>query len=188
MNKEIINFPHRLQDKFIILVGLMGAGKTKLGRIIASSMDLPFVDTDIEIERAAGYSVQEIFDQFGEQYFRDGERRVIERILSEKPTVLATGGGAYLDKKIRKLMDKNGIVIWLRADLDLLVQRTKYRSGRPLLNTGDKKKILSKLIEERYPVYAKAELIFDVKDEPASKTAKRLIELLKNHSMRENFI
>ena len=188
MNKEIINFPHWLQDKFIILVGLMGAGKTKLGRIVATSMGLPFIDTDTEIEKAAGYSIREIFEQFGEQYFRDGERRVIERILSKEPTVLATGGGAYMDEKTRNSMKKHGIVIWLRADLDLLVQRTKYRVGRPLLNTGDTKEILSRLIEERYPTYGKAELIFDVKDEPAPRTAQRLIELLKDYSPREKVI
>ena len=149
MNKEIINFPHWLQDKFIILVGLMGAGKTKLGRIVATSMGLPFIDTDTEIEKAAGYSVREIFEQFGEQYFRDGERRVIERILSKEPSVLATGGGAYMDELTRNSMKERGIVIWLRADLELLVQRTKFRVGRPLLNTGDTKEILSKLIDNK---------------------------------------
>ena len=188
MNKEIINFPHWLQDKFIILVGLMGAGKTKLGRIVATSMGLPFIDTDTEIEKAAGYSVREIFEQFGEQYFRDGERRVIERILSKEPSVLATGGGAYMDELTRNSMKERGIVIWLRADLELLVQRTKFRVDRPLLNTGDTKEILSRLIEERYPTYGKAELIFDVKDEPAPRTAQRLIELLKDYSPREEVI
>ena len=185
MKKEIINFPHWLQGKFIILVGLMGAGKTKLGRIVSSTLDLPFIDTDSEIEKAAGYTVQEIFDEFGEQYFREGEGRVINRILGEEPAVVATGGGSYMNAEIRNEMNKNGIVIWLRADLDLLVKRTKNRTGRPLLNTGDTKTILSQLIDQRYPVYAGAELIVDVKDEPAAKTANRIIELLMNHKPKE---
>jgi shikimate kinase len=186
MKREIVNLPHSLQGKFIILVGLMGAGKTKLGRIIASSVNLPFIDTDIEIEKAAGYSIQEIFDRFGEAYFRDGERRVIERILHEQPAVLATGGGAYMDEQVRNTMRKYGITIWLRADLDLLVQRIKHRSGRPLLNKGSKRKILSGLIAKRYPVYAQSEIIVDVSDEPASKTAKRIVGLLMSYSPEEN--
>ena len=186
MKQEIINLPHWLQGRFIILVGLMGAGKTKLGRIVASSINIPFIDTDAEIEKAAGYTVQEIFDRFGEKYFRDGEHRVIKRILCEQPAVLATGGGAYMNLKIRNAMNKQGITIWLRADLDLLVQRTKYRSGRPLLNKGNARKILAGLIAERYPVYAQSELVIDVSDEPASKTAKKIIDLLTNHDPKED--
>ena len=186
MKQEINKLPHWLQGKFIILVGLMGAGKTKLGRIVASSINIPFIDTDAEIEKAAGYTVQEIFDRFGEKYFRDGERRVIERILREQPTVLATGGGAYMDSKIRNAMSTQGITIWLRADLDLLVQRTKHRSGRPLLNKGNAKEILSGLIAERYPVYAQSDLIIDVYDEPALRTAKKIIDLLISHNPKED--
>jgi shikimate kinase len=185
MKQEIINLPHSLQDKFIILVGLMGAGKTKLGRIIASAVNLPFIDTDIEIEKAAGYTIEEIFDRFGEAYFRDGERRVIERLLHEQPAVLATGGGTYMDEQVRNTMSKYGTTIWLRADLDLLVQRTKNRSGRPLLNKGDKRKILSGLIAKRYPVYAQSEIIVDVSDEPALETAKRIIGLLMSYGPKE---
>jgi shikimate kinase len=186
MKQETINLPHSLQGKFIILVGLMGAGKTKLGRIIASSVNLPFIDTDIEIEKAAGYSIQEIFNRFGEAYFRDGERRVIKRLLHEQPAVLATGGGAYMDEQVRNTMGEHGITIWLRADLDLLVQRTKHRSGRPLLNKGNKRKILSGLIAKRYPVYALSEIIVDVSDESASKTAKRITELLMSYNPDED--
>ncbi|MDC0196050.1 shikimate kinase [Gammaproteobacteria bacterium] len=186
MKQELNTLPYWLQDKFIILVGLMGAGKTKLGRIIASSMNLPFIDTDAEIEEAAGYSIQEIFDRFGEAYFRDGERRVIKRLLGDQPAVLATGGGAYMDEQLRKIMSEHGIVIWLRADLDLLVKRTKHRSSRPLLNKGDTREILSGLMAKRYPVYVKSEIIIDVSEEPASKTATRIIDLLTNHNPEED--
>jgi shikimate kinase len=182
MEKEIDDLPNWLQDKFIVFVGLMGAGKTKLGRIIASSLKLPFIDADTEIEKAAGYSVREIFDQFGEPYFRQGERRVIKRILSEKPAVLATGGGAYMNLETQKAITKHGVAIWLRADLDLLVRRTKGRRGRPLLNKGNERDILSNLIDDRYPIYANAEFIIDVSDEPANETAKNIINMLINHN------
>ena len=186
MKQKLNPLPYWLQDKFIILVGLMGAGKTKLGRFIASSINLPFIDTDAEIEKAAGYSIQEIFDRFGESHFRDGERRVIKRLLTGQPAVLATGGGAYMDEQLRNAMSEHGITIWLRADIDLLVKRTKYRSGRPLLNKGDTRELLTGLMTRRYPVYAKSEIIIDVSEEPASKTALRIINLLTNHNPEED--
>ena len=181
MDQEIVDLPDWLQGKFIVLVGLMGAGKTKLGRIIASSFGLPFVDADKEIELAAGCSIQEIFDRFGEEYFRDGERRVIQRILSEAPAVLSTGGGAFMNEETQAEISKHGVAVWLRADLDLLVRRTERRSGRPLLNKGNGREILAGLIDERYPVYAKADFAVDVSDEPAPETAKRIMRELKNH-------
>ena len=181
MDQEIVDLPDWLQGKFIVLVGLMGAGKTKLGRIIASSFGLPFLDADKEIELAAGCSIQEIFDRFGEEYFRDGERRVIQRILSEAPAVLSTGGGAFMNEETQVEISKHGVAVWLRADLDLLVRRTERRSGRPLLNKGNGREILAGLIDERYPVYAKADFAVDVSDEPAPETAKRIMRELKNH-------
>ncbi|MDP7600674.1 MAG: shikimate kinase [Rhodospirillales bacterium] len=181
MDQEIVDLPDWLQGKFIVLVGLMGAGKTKLGRIIASSFGLPFLDADKEIELAAGCSIQEIFDRFGEEYFRDGERRVIQRILCEAPAVLSTGGGAFMNEETQAEISKHGVAVWLRADLDLLVRRTERRSGRPLLNKGNGREILAGLIDERYPVYAKADFAVDVSDEPAPETAKRIMRELKNH-------
>ena len=181
MDQEIVDLPDWLQGKFIVLVGLMGAGKTKLGRIIASSFGLPFLDADEEIELAAGCSIQEIFDCFGEKYFRDGERRVIQRILSEAPAVLSTGGGAFMNEETQAEISKHGVAVWLRADLDLLVRRTERRSDRPLLNKGNGREILAGLIDERYPVYAKADFAVDVSNEPASETAKRIMRELKNH-------
>lgn len=173
--------PLSADGKFIVLVGLMGAGKSNLGRRIAEATGLDFVDADHEIEKAAGCSIQEIFERFGEQYFRDGERRVIARILSGEPAVLATGGGAFMNEETRKLISENSISVWLRADLDLLVKRTEKRDHRPLLKGGDHRSILSKLIDERYPTYGKADIIFDVSDEPAPETAKRILEVLMGY-------
>ena len=178
MTQEIIMLPKRLKGKFVVLVGLMGAGKTKLGRIIAGSLSLPFVDTDKEIEKASGYTVPEIFERYGEKYFRDGERRVIERILSKTPSVLATGGGAYMNENTRRELKKNSVTIWLRADLDLLVQRTENRADRPLLKKGHERKILAQLMKERYPIYADSDFVVDVNNEPAAQTAKRIINLM----------
>ena len=181
MKQKKVHLPTSLQGKFIALVGLMGSGKTRLGRIIASTLNLPFIDTDTEIEKASGYTIQEIFERFDENYFRTGERRVIHRILSEKPAILATGGGAYMNPETRKRISKKGLAIWLRADLDILIQRTNNRNNRPLLTKGNKRKILSQLMIERYPVYSKAEIVVDVSDEPAKDTALRIIETLINH-------
>ena len=178
--------PEWLQGKFIVLVGLMGAGKTRLGRIIASSFSLPFIDADTEIEKAAGCSVREIFEQFDEPYFRDGERRVIQRILSEKPAVLATGGGAYMNKETQKDISQFGVAVWLRADLDLLERRTQHRNARPLLNKGNARKILSGLIDTRYPVYSNAEITIDVGDETAPETARKIIDALINYNTADN--
>ena len=181
-NPSVI-LPPSLEGRFIVLVGLMGAGKTNLGRHIAESTMRPFVDADSEIEKAAGCSVEEIFERFDEEYFRDGERRVIARILSNEPAVLATGGGAFMNPKTRKLIGESGVSVWLRADLDLLVKRTERRDHRPLLKNGDHRNILSKLIDERYPIYGEADIIFEVNDEPAPETAKRLLAVLQNYQV-----
>ncbi len=133
MKQEQIILPNWLQNKFIVLIGLMGAGKTRLGRILAESLKLPFIDTDIEIEKAAGITIEEIFNNFGETYFRNGEQKVINRVLNGEPSILATGGGAFMNSVTRKKIEKFGVSIWLRADINLLVKRTESRSGRPLL-------------------------------------------------------
>ena len=178
MKQEQIILPSWLQNRFIVLIGLMGAGKTRLGRILAESFKLPFIDTDIEIEKAAGITIEEIFNNFGETYFRNGEQKVINRVLNGEPSILATGGGAFMNSVTRKKIEKFGISIWLRADINLLVKRTGSRSGRPLLKNGNRREILSKLMKERYPVYSKADIVFNISDEPASETAKKLIEIL----------
>ncbi len=176
-----VTLPKSLEGRFIVLVGLMGAGKTNLGRRIAEATLRPFVDADTEIEKAAGCTVQEIFDRFGEDYFRDGERRVIARILGGEPAVLATGGGAFMNPETRKLIGRTSVSVWLRADLDLLVKRTERRDHRPLLKNGNHRNILSKLIEDRYPTYGEADIIFDVSDEPAPETAKRILNVLMSY-------
>lgn len=148
-----------LGDKSVVLVGLMGAGKTSVGRRLAQRLNLAFTDADKEIEAAAGQSISEIFAEHGETYFRDGEMRVIARLLNNGPQVLATGGGAYMNREIRNNISEQGISIWLRADLDTLLERTSKRNHRPLLKTGDPKIVMQRLIDERYPVYAEANIV-----------------------------
>jgi len=170
--------PDHLAGRFIVLVGLMGAGKTSLGRRLAKATGLPFVDSDIEIERAAGCSIPEIFERYGEDEFRSGERRVIERILEGERAIVATGGGAFMDEHTRALLRAKAIIVWLRADLDTLVRRTKRRNDRPLLKTGDPRDVLRRLMDERYPVYGQADIIIDVDDEPPKETTARLLARL----------
>lgn len=158
----------------IVLVGLMGAGKTSVGRRLAKRLDLPFVDADEEIVRAAGLTVPEIFDRFGEQAFRDAERRAIARLLDEDAMVLATGGGAFLDATTREAIAERGVSVWLRADLDVLHDRTVGRRHRPLLNTGDPRTTLATLMAARYPVYALADIAVDSINGPIDQTVDRV--------------
>lgn len=147
-----------LGGRSLVLVGLMGAGKTTVGRKLAERLDLPFVDADHEIERAAGKTIPEIFADHGEPYFRDGERRVIARLLGEGPQVLATGGGAFMNPETRAAIAASGVSVWLRADLPLLMKRVKRRSNRPLLANDDPEAVMQRLMAERYPVYALADV------------------------------
>lgn len=167
--------------KTIVLIGLMGAGKTSIGKRLAARLGLPFVDADHEIERAAGCTIQEIFDRFGEAGFRDGERRVIARLLEQPVQVLSTGGGAFMDAETRALIRERGLSIWLRADLDLLIHRTARRDHRPLLRQGDPREVLGRLMEIRYPVYAEADLTVDSDDSPPEQTTERVLAALRSH-------
>jgi shikimate kinase len=142
----------------IVLVGLMGAGKTSIGRRLADKMNLPFVDADVEIEKAAGKSIPDIFADHGEAHFRDGERRVIARLLENGKQVLATGGGAFMNDETRAAIKAHSISIWLKADLDVLLKRVAKRGGRPLLENRDPAEVLQNLITQRYPVYAQADI------------------------------
>ncbi len=155
-----------LGNQSIVFVGLMGAGKTAIGRRLAALLKLPFVDADKEIELAAGKSVSEIFAEHGEVYFRDGERRVIARLLNDGPQILATGGGAYMDAETRENVQAGGISIWLKADLDVLMERVMRRDHRPLLKTEDPEAVMKKLLDDRYPVYAKADITIQSRDVP----------------------
>jgi shikimate kinase len=165
----------------LVLVGLMGAGKTNIGRRLAQRLGLEFIDADSEIEAAAGETIEEIFERRGEAAFREGERKVIARLLGNPVHVLATGGGAFMDAETRALIRERGLSIWLRADLDLLHQRVSRRSNRPLLKRGEPREILARLIDQRYPVYAEAEVTVDTVDGPPEATMERVMAALEQH-------
>ena len=171
---------HVLRGRSLVLIGLMGAGKTTVGRRLAQRLDLPFADADHEIEQAAGKTIPEIFEDHGEEHFRDGERRVIARLLESGQQVIATGGGAYMNEQTRQKISDNAVSIWLRADFDLLMKRVRRRSHRPLLQTADPEAVMQKLIDERYPVYAGADLIVDSRDVPHGAIVKDVITTLLN--------
>ena len=170
-----------LSGRTIVLVGLMGSGKSSVGRRLASRLGIPFVDADAEIEAAAGCTIAEFFEHHGEAAFRDGERRVIARLLSDPPQVLATGGGAFVDPTTRALVGDKALSVWLRAELDLLVKRCGRRNTRPLLRQGNPRDILAKLIEERYPIYAETDVIVDTDDNPHETMVDRIIDALEAH-------
>jgi shikimate kinase len=162
----------------IVLVGLMGAGKTKIGRRLAARLNLPFFDSDEEIETAAGEAIEEIFANRGEAVFRDGERRVITRLLQGPVHVLSTGGGAFMDPATRRIIAERGVSVWLRAGLDVLFTRVSRRSNRPLLKTPNPKAVLAELIERRHPIYAEADVTVDSGEGPPDATASRVIAAL----------
>lgn len=171
-------------DRTIVMVGLMGAGKSAIGKRLAQALGLGFIDADKEIEEAAGCTIPEIFARFGEPAFRDGERRVIARLLEGPVCVLATGGGAFMDETTRARIKAGGLSIWLRADLDTLVRRTARRNNRPLLNAGDPRVILGDLMTKRYPIYAQADLTVDSLEAPPETTTQRVIDALRDHFSR----
>jgi shikimate kinase len=165
-----------LGARCIVLIGLMGAGKTAVGRRLASRLDLPFVDADSEIEAAAGETISEIFAEYGEDYFRQGERKVIARLLKSGPQVLATGGGAYMDAGTRADIKARGVSVWLKADLKVLLKRVGRRDNRPLLAGGDPGTVMKKLMDVRYPVYAKADVIVESRDVPHESMVGKVID------------
>ena len=165
--------PGRL-SKTIALVGMMGVGKSTVGRKLAQELGLPFIDSDEEIEKAAGLSVREIFDRHGEPEFRRGERKVIERLLNGPLIVLATGGGAYMDADTRALMKAKAVTVWLRADLDVIWKRVSRRDTRPLLRQDNPKQVLADLDAARAPIYAQADIVVDSDDGPASEAVSAI--------------
>lgn len=167
-----------LQNRPIVLVGLMGSGKSSVGRRLAEKLALPFVDADHAIEEAADKSITEIFADHGETYFREGERRVISRLLDNGAQVLATGGGAFMNAETRDHIAKLGISIWLRADLDLLMKRVLRRSDRPLLQNDNPTAIMENLISIRYPIYAQSDIIVDSRDVQHSQMVNDVIRAL----------
>ena len=163
----------------IVLVGLMGAGKSTVGRRLAAAMKRDFVDVDDEIERAANRTIAEIFDEFGEAHFRDGERRVVQRIMNGPPSVVATGGGAFVDERTRALILERGVAVWLDADIDTLVERTGRRDTRPLLKGGNPHAILSDLKERRSDAYSQAHLHIVTDNGPHERTVALIVEALE---------
>jgi shikimate kinase len=149
-----------LGNRSIVLVGMMGAGKSSIGRRLAARLGIPFIDADAEIESAAGMTIPEIFDKHGEPYFRAGEARVIARLLDNGPQVLATGGGSLMDAQTRALIGEKGVSIWLKADIDVLLKRTKRRNDRPLAEK------IKDLLPIREPLYAQADIVVQSRDEP----------------------
>lgn len=166
-------------NKTIVLVGLMGAGKSCVGKRLAACLGLPFVDADREIEEAAGCSISDYFAVHGEKTFRDGERRVIQRLLGNPTHVLATGGGAFMDPSTRSLIKDRALSVWLKAELDQLLKRIGRRNDRPLLQNVDPRAKLSELIETRYPVYAEADLTVDSADGPPDVTVQRVLRAIE---------
>ena len=167
-----------LTKKSIVMVGLMGAGKSAIGRRLATRLNMPFVDADSEIESAAGCSIGEIFERHGEAAFRDGERRVIARLLEGPPVVLATGGGAFMDETTRNLVEGTGVSVWLRADLDTLVQRTAKRNNRPLLKNDRPAETLKNLMAIRHPIYELSDITVESDNSPPEETVNRVCAAL----------
>ena len=168
----------RKLEKTLVLVGMMGAGKTSVGRRLASLLGVPFRDADSEIEAAAGCTVNEIFERYGEPEFRAGERKVIFRLLQEPPHVLAAGGGAFMDPETRARIKESAISIWLKADLDLLLERVSRKDTRPLLRNTDSRAALEKLLRLREPIYAEADITVESEGGPHEIVLKRILAAL----------
>lgn len=170
-----------LDGRPLVLVGMMGAGKTTVGRRLASQLGRSFLDSDDEIEKAAQMTIPEIFEQRGEPEFRAGETRVIARVLKDRDIVLATGGGAFVSAETRGLVKAGAVSVWIKADFDLLFQRVSRRSNRPLLKTANPRATLQKLIDDRYPIYAEADVTVVSRDVPQDVVAADLIEAVLAH-------
>ncbi|RWB66999.1 MAG: shikimate kinase [Mesorhizobium sp.] len=171
----------RLGSRSIVFVGLMGAGKTAIGRKVATMLSLPFMDSDQEIESVSRMTVPELFERYGEPEFRALEQRVILRLLENGPQVLSTGGGAFMNAQTREAISAHGISVWLKADLDLLMERVSKKQNRPLLKNPDPRAVLEKLMGERYPVYAVADLTVPTRDDRKEIIAGEVVAALCAH-------
>jgi len=169
-------------DRSIVIIGMPGSGKSSVGRKLAARLGVPFSDADDEIETAAGMRIDQIFERFGEAEFRKGEQRVIARLLEQPVHVLATGGGAFLDSSTRALVRDKAVSVWLRADLATLLERTSRRDDRPLLKEGAPGEVLARLLAERTPVYAEANITVDSDNRPAEETVNRILQALHTYS------
>ncbi len=169
----------------IALIGMMGAGKTTIGRRLAKALHMPFKDADAEIERAAGMAVGELFERHGEESFRNGEAQVIERLLSGQPIVLATGGGAVTHAQTRRLLKERALTVWLRADLDTLARRATRRPTRPLLKTDDPRGVIEKLLKDREPFYAAADIVIESQPGPHARTVDEMLAKIRHYTEKE---
>jgi shikimate kinase len=169
----------------LVLVGLMGVGKTTVGRRLARRLNIPFVDADTEIEKAAGCSINDIFEFHGEATFREGERRVIKRILEGAPKVISTGGGAFIDPETRSRIRSKALSIWLRADLETILKRVKRNNNRPLLTGADPGTTLRRLMAERDPIYAEADLVVDSGDTAIDKVVDTILDALRERTQED---
>ena len=169
----------------IALVGMMGVGKSSVGRRLAARLDVPFRDSDSEIEAAAGCSITDIFDRYGEDAFRDGERKVISRLLAMPPHVLATGGGAFIDPDIRAETKKTAVTVWIKAPLELIVERVQRRNTRPLLRNGNPREIVERLLKEREGIYAEADIHVESEDGPHGAQVDRILAALEERGVVE---
>ena len=187
MSADMFNRKDDFIDRPVVMVGLMGAGKTSVGRALARRLGIPFVDSDKEIEAAAGCSVVDIFSLYGEEEFRRVEQRVIQRLLDTPPAlkVISTGEGAFITPAVREMVLERALSVWLRADLDLLVKRTGVRDTRPQLLNTDSRKILQQLIDERYATYALADITVQTHDENLRKTLGAVLRGIEEYSNRQ---
>jgi shikimate kinase len=174
-----------LGDRSVVMVGMMGAGKSAIGRRLAARLGLPFVDADSEIEQAANATISEIFERHGEAYFRDGERRVIRRLLDGTPKVLATGGGAFINPETRQAIREAGVSIWLQADRDLILSRVRRKANRPLLQTDDPGAVIDRLLAERSPIYGEADIHIQSRDVVHDIVIDDILVALADHLARD---
>ncbi|MEC7146469.1 MAG: shikimate kinase [Pseudomonadota bacterium] len=186
--EKISNKRDHAPKKIIVLVGIMGAGKSTVGKILADRLGMRFFDADQEIERAAGCTITDFFEKYGEVEFRKGEERVISRILAGKPCVLATGGGAFMSEATRLLIKKMATSVWLRVSFEVLAKRLEKRSDRPLLQTTDPQQTLKALIKKRYPIYNDADFIVDAENDGVDITVSKVIECLGDYCYSEQLV
>ena len=186
--EKISNKRDHAPKKTIVLVGIMGAGKSTVGKILADRLGMQFIDADQEIERAAGCTITDFFEKYGEVEFRKGEERVISRILAGEPCVLATGGGAFMSEATRLLIKKIATSVWLRVSFEVLAKRLEKRSDRPLLQTADPQQTLKALIKKRYPIYNDADLIVDAENDGVDITVSKVVECLGDYCYSEQSV
>ena len=180
-SEQVEHVVARLGTRCVVLVGMMGAGKSSIGRRLAHALDLPFVDADAEIEKAANLTIPEIFSTYGEAHFREGERRVIQRLLATGPKVVATGGGAFLSEETREACRTSGVTIWLQAEVSVLLERVRKSRNRPLLNSPDPEGVMRRLLDERQPTYSLADLTIVSREGPHQALVAEMIAALDAH-------